>query len=339
MEIYYGGCALSMLMAWLFTYTQYKNAKFAVCFSALPMFLLAALRYNVGTDYPNYVNIYKWAVMGVYYKADYAFNLILALMIDWGLDAQWLFVFMAAIFCLLVYCSIFKESPYPIISIFLLVGMTHYFAFLNIMRQMVGGAILLFSIRYIIERKFIPYFICVLLAFSIHSSCAIFFPFYWICMLNITPKIVGAILAGVFVVSGLIVDWLKSIILQTDYGWYLNSIYGQSEAGYIYSIIHIVILGFCSINYKKDRKYKTYYNIQIINVCVSFFSGHIALVERFRYMFGFPILILIPLVLENERYKVHRWILYGIIIVTFTIYSYLVTTSGNHGVLPYDSIL
>lgn len=343
MAIYYTACALSMVLAWFFTHTKFHSEtgriRFAVLFSAFPLFLVAAIRYGVGTDFFNYERIYRLAEGGIYYKSDFAFNFLITILIKIGLDSQWMYVVLAAIFCIFTYIAVFKDSPYPALSIFLLVGMTHYFLFLNIMRQMVGGAILLYSIRFIRDRRLIPYLICFGFAFGFHPICILFLPFYWAYLLEITPK-QTLFLSLVVILSGNLLESIfVNVISRTEYAWYLDSIYSNTEVGYIYILVQLAILSLAIWQYKKDEKYKIYFIIQIVNVWLSLFSGRIALIERLRGLMGFPAIILIPLALSNIKNKNFRWLIYVAILIAFTVYSFLVCSSGNNGVLPYKSIV
>lgn len=60
MSVYWATCALSMGMYAFATKTaQYKkHIWFAILVSGLPLFLLSALRYGIGTDYNSYIYIY-----------------------------------------------------------------------------------------------------------------------------------------------------------------------------------------------------------------------------------------------------------------------------------------
>lgn len=343
MAIYYSSCALSMLIAWILTHTKYYHEtgkiRYAVLFSALPLFLVAALRYGVGTDYFNYVRIYKLAERGIDYKSELVFNIMINLLAGNGFGSQSIFVLLAGIFCVFTYLAIFKESPFPMMSIFLLIGMTHYFAFLNIMRQLAGGAIVLYAMTFIEKKDFKKYLIFVLLATGLHYSCIIFLPFYWINKVNLKPYKVIILSVVIVWAERYIEEIALNLVEKLGYSWYIGSRYDTGTVGYIYMLLQIVIDVFLIFTYDDSVKYKTLFGIQIVSTWAAFFSGKIVMIERLRYLLGFPAVILIPLAISNIKNKIIRNAIIICITILFFIYSYLVTTSGNNGVLPYKSIL
>ena len=56
------------------------------------------------------------------------------------------------------------------------------------MRQFIAGCVTYYSIRFIREKKLIPFLITILVAFSIHRSAIVFFPIYWIDKIRIKLK-------------------------------------------------------------------------------------------------------------------------------------------------------
>jgi len=224
-------------------------------------------------------------------------------------------------------------------SIFLLVGMTHYFAFLNIMRQMVGMAIVIFSIRYVEKKDLKRFIICIILAGGFHYTCFLFLPLYWLGMYRLSPKKIVIILISVLLGYSLIEELILKVIGLTKYSWYIGKTYGTGAFGYVYLLIQIVILGLAVWQYHDNGKYHIFLNIQLANTCLAYFSGQIVLIERFRYLFGFPSIILIPLAIKNMKNRREKTFVAISVVAAFTIYCYLVTVKGNHGVLPYRTIL
>ena len=162
MAVYWSACLASVLFTWFAIHVKHKREGIRywllVTFvAALPLIYISAIRYNVGADYIPYYRYYlgilNGAGQGRYEFLYYAANKLIAC---FRLSAPWLFGFTAALFLMPVYKRIISDSPYPYMSIFLLLGMTYFFFFLNGMRQMIGAAFLLLSIPFIENRKFIP---------------------------------------------------------------------------------------------------------------------------------------------------------------------------------------
>lgn len=108
---------------------------------------------------------------------------------------------------LLLYSTIFsfikKYSLYPLLSLLL------YYAFMNanmgMNRQFLALIFALISIKFILQRRFVYFLICIYLGFLFHSSILLFAPAYFLCKeLNIRI-IIGLLLFGVGIaVSGII---------------------------------------------------------------------------------------------------------------------------------------
>lgn len=374
MAIYYLTCAISVLFASAFERISESRKKgifrtMAIIVSSLPLFILASIRYGVGTDYFNYIKHYKLALRGVRQK-EFLYYLVNRIVGKMGLEYQWVLVVCSAIFFLVVFKHIFDESPYPALSIFLIVGMTHYFAYQNIVRQMIGGAIVMYGLRYVQKKELIKFVICILLAAGFHFSCALFIILYWYDKIKLTPGIAVALSGVIFALAGVMARIIMMIIMHTKLAWYIGSEYDSSVVGYVYLLVQFAVLMLASLSFNSshenshlkinvskgirkklekmfpflkwqeedDRKYKLYYTAQVINLWIALFSGRIALIDRFRYLFGFPAIILIPLAIKRIKIQPLRILVMGAVVFCFIVYSYLVTTSGNHGALPYRTI-
>lgn len=341
MLVYYSACIISILIAWFCTHTTryiYKGKRIlTIIFSSFPLFFVAAFRYGVGTDYFNYIRVFNLIKQGVFYK-EYIYNLLNVFILNTNLDIQWIFVICAGIFCIFTYSAIYEQSPYPLISIFLLVGMTHYFAFLNIMRQLISAAILLYSLKYIERRNIKAYIFWIIVACGFHFTSIFFLPFYWAYNIKLSPQKAIILSVLVIVFERAIESRIITIISETSLSWYLNSKYDTQVVGYVYILVQIAIDIIAIYGFDNSIRYRTLFSIQFVNTIVSFFSGRIVLIERFRYLFGFPAIILIPMALKNINNKTLKVITIFGVVIAFFIYSYLVTTKGNNGVLPYRSI-
>lgn len=317
---------------------MYGEIKYAVFFSMLPLFLVASFRYAVGTDFLNYVYFYDLAKEDIWHFKEPVFNLTILLLLKMGLSSQWLFVVSAGLFCILTYISIFKKSPYPLLSIFLLVSMTHYFAFLNIMRQLLGAAVVLYGLRFIEEDNLKYYLTCVGIATGFHLSCILFFPMYWLCKIKLNRiKVIF-----LFCIVVLFLDSFSkaaiSLLENSVYYHYFGSKYDTGNVGYVYILVQLVVDAFVLLQYQTTNKYIVYFNLQIINTWLAFLSGGIPLIGRLRYLFGLPCIILIPMALFNIKNNVVRLVCISLVVVTYAVYSYIVVTSGYFEVLPYRTI-
>lgn len=346
MILYWAGCLASVLIASLGMQTEKgkEHREAVIFFSALPLALIAALRYDVGEDYlSTYVAYFESvsnAFGGNYSRLEILYHLLNVAVAACGGDSAWVFVFSAVIFFSAVYAQVFRDSPNPALSIFLLVGMNYYFVFFNAMRQMIGCGVLLFSIRYIQKKDLLRFLLCVAVAAGFHISCALFAVVYWVGRIRIRP-------AAAWVMTGLLVlfsgpmTWLmRQIIAMTPYSIYLYSVFDTGETAYVMLAINAVLLAFASVCYQDERDYQIYFNLQIAALWITILSGKIVLILRLLWMFGLPSIILCPKAVLGIPDKRDRRIAEAAIVLAYFLYTmYTVGIQNSNSVLPYQTVL
>ena len=345
MIIYWTGCIASILLAYLgCRNARGRSIKGAVSFfSALPMILIAALRYDVGQDYLyTYVPYFEKVANNMVNdstRLEYAYHLLNKLVVLMNGDFIWVFVICSFLFFCFTYAHIFYDSPQPGFSIFLLVGMNYLFVFYNAMRQMVGCAILLFSIRYIRKRRLIPFMLCVILAAGFHASCAAFAIAYWFARIKIKPLWALILSAAVVLGDDLIAQFIRFVASLTPYNIYFASIYDTGQTAYVMLAINAVLLCFAGLFYQDSEKYRMYFNFQLAATWITYFSGKIVLFLRFMWMFGLTSIILLPMAVEQLPKERDRKLLTALMVLMYVLYTtYTVGVQNSNSVLPYQSI-
>lgn len=346
MLIYWASCAASILFALFGMKVKHKKADIVYYlklsfFSALPLIIIASIRYDVGQDYMyTYVPYFLRLKDGVVWQQlEPLYHMINVIVIQLHGDYTWVFAICAVLFLTLVYYRIFTDSPYPMLSIFLLVGMTYYFVFLNAMRQMVGCSILLLSLPYAREKKFVKFAIIVAIASLFHMSCIVFIAAYWLTDIKIRQKWLIVSTVCVFLFGQFFGNIINSIVQFTSYSIYLGSQYDTGNQGWFVLAINILIVVLASGYYSTDKKYIQYYNLQVIALWIAALNGKVVLFNRFRWMFGLQGIILLPMILRNVKRKKER-ILIGILMVLmyFVYASYTIGVKNGNNVLPYQTI-
>lgn len=345
MIVYWIGCAASALLAWLCGRTERgrKNRTASVFFSALPLIVISALRYDVGYDYlPTYVGYFRMIQIGMVNdgnRLEWLWHGINKVLVWMNADYMWLFAIAAVVFFLSVYSEIFRDSTNPALSVFLLVGMGYLFVSFNAVRQMMGCGILLFSVRYIEKRKFWKFLLCAMIAGGLHSSCYVFIAAYWLARIKIRPALAFILTAGVVVLMEVLTRLIHMVIAETAYSIYIASIFDTGETAYVMLAINVALLIFASVLYSDDPRYRIYYNFQIIALWITIYSGQVVLILRMMWAFGLPAIILVPLSLENVRWKKYRRLVVAAIVLMYFLYTmYTVGVQNSNSVLPYQTI-
>ena len=96
------------------------NQKIMVALSFLPLFLVAALRFEVGTDYSTYLMDYNNIILYNESRYEIGFTLLCKLIGKLTSNPQWFFVFTSFIILLFVYITIINYSPYKALSLLVL---------------------------------------------------------------------------------------------------------------------------------------------------------------------------------------------------------------------------
>lgn len=131
--------------------------------------------------------------------------------LNWGyLCFNWLmgflphFQFFCFIVAIILTCSYAKlitsYSPYIWFSLILFV-LINYLPSFFLLRQYLAMPFVFLSFKYVIERKQLKFLICILLAFSIHSTALVVFPFYYIYGIQYSKRNMLIIVAGTIAAS------------------------------------------------------------------------------------------------------------------------------------------
>ncbi|WP_294184183.1 EpsG family protein [uncultured Clostridium sp.] len=357
MIVYISAIIISIFFAYLAVLSKirnkYKLAKsdisyniiykiFAVI-SFLPLFLVSAFRYYVGTDYfPRYVLgllEVKSGNKNVYEIGFRMFNKLILMFTD---DYAWLFIITSFIFCAFIYKTIYEQSVDVCFSILLLLITNSYFISMNAVRQSICIAIFMYSIKYIKQGNLLKYMICICIAATIHISSLIYIPVYFISKIKINVKIHMCILALIVVFSPLISKIFIYIVLRTKYAFYFSTSFNTGNISFWKLLINISVLLLCYIMNSKIRedKYCTILiNLQFIAVILLMFSNHIPLMDRVVMYFTFLQILLLPRIISYIRLNWVRFNVKACIISFYTIYMInTIIVRGYEGVLPYQTI-
>ena len=222
--IYFAMFLVSIFFAMSACYFKHGNGiiEYKICsvLSFIPPFLVSGLRsFNIGTDTSaTYLNIYKLAL---YSKSltqirETGYFLLNKIAILFFNNYTGVLIITSLIMCGFAYYGIFKLSKYPVMSVILFFITNVYFISMNMVRQSIATAIFVFAIQYIKNKKPIRYFLCILIASSIHVTALLYIPIYFLSKVRIRIKyivmilLVGLIFAATF--TGIIQNFIYSKI-------------------------------------------------------------------------------------------------------------------------------
>ena len=336
-----------VLLLYIFYRISGRKNKFNIFDIFLILFLIifTGIRYYVGSDYGSYLSSYKIFLLMDYDFVDLfnmpgTFGQNLCMFIGkmiFGNNVYGVFwVFSIFIYPLLIY-TIRKQSVNPSES-FLLYCLLGYFAMsMNILKQITAMTIILFSVHFLHEKKYIRFIIFSGIACLFHISTIIIIPLIILAnTLKTTRKLV--ILSIIFSIIAyigymFIPEFLKlfpplydRFILYFN-GTYTYNIYGRI-GGLIYFIFHIIMTIFI-MKYRKeliqfDKRNSLYINLLIISLPICAVSLQIRPINRLAFYLNQFLIFLLPSLIQclsgSKKKKIAR-ILYSIIFIYFIVYT------------------
>lgn len=352
MAIYWTACFISICTSFVGTHTiGYKNGRklskfLTALISSLPLLLLAALRYGIGTDYFDYVEIYcVWIPRGGKFTIEPIFYYLNKLIYYFACNEyQWFFIISSIIYMFFTFCSIYRMSEKPEFSIFLLVAMTYYLSFFNTTREHIGCSILLYSVYYL-EKKDIKRFIFwVVIATGFHYTCFLFAFALIFIKYELTPKKV-LIWSCVFIASQSIIIALINKVLANSlrYSKYLyanNAVFSYNSILGVMIQLALLLLALYLYNYNKGYdKYNIFLGIQTFALWVNILSISMPMLSRVKWIFSMPAIIFIPVLVERIDNKKTRFIVFCGVCLAYIVYATIsVGILHSFNVVPYKSI-
>lgn len=316
-------------------------------FKLIPFLLLwglAAIRYNVGTDYKIYSDIYN----GFYdRKFELSFNLLIEGLNYLNLPAQSFFVVTSFIILLFIFRGIEKSGKYKTIILFLFLASGSYFRSLNIIRSSMAAALFFISLKYIINRNFLKYTILIIIGTTLHFSMIIVFPIYFIVHKNYKNIVywIGIALIPIFYFIISIKDYINYIILITpdEYAFYLkDDTYGNNmKVGLGMSLIYTYILGIIMVIAKKkielkNKNYHIIFNLFYLWYFLSFIFIQVRIFGRINTYFELFAIVAISYLIDAFDKKSRIWIVL-LIIIPYILFIVKKLMIGKYGVVPYQT--
>ena len=176
--IYFALLAFLIISTWLYNKTDARSRKIILGFAVAIYSIVLGLRYNVGTDYMAYMDIYN---MLYFDDVEWGYALINKILYNAGLPFPAIFILVAFFQILLFLKGVEKiDAKYLPYTVFFYFTTLYIFLSLNGLRQCLAFSIFVYSINYIADKKLVKYALTILLASTIHKSALILFALYFI---------------------------------------------------------------------------------------------------------------------------------------------------------------
>lgn len=345
--IYFFVFFLEFIFCYFASKTKYK---FLIFISFLIPIIFIGFRYNVGTDYKNYLYLF-------YKIKTVQFNNLLN--IDCELGALILFKLISIcfseekiIFVALAFLSIYplfksnKMFDYKFLPFSILIFNFIYLPFfMNGMRQGVAISFILYSFILLLKKKNKRCIFNFFIAFLFHTSSIFVLPyfliFYFINKYKKNNILVVNVLFSIFV-SFIILFYFKDLMNSLNfelYSYYINDI-NSSSLSFQYLISYIPSVFIILFMKKKNIILDTFKSFLISGCIYGFVGTSSHYLSRIGLYFTFFEVILMPYLLNNindKKFKLFLSLLYFVYLIIYFLYQFYF--QGKNEIIPYQNWL
>ncbi len=347
---------LSVLFAFVAQKSYQNNDKSIyqvfLSLSFLSVFIPAAIRYDIGTDYANYVYYFDLIKNDYFVPKEPLYILLNKVIALLGLDVQWFFVITSFIICYFVYKIIpIKHLP---LGVFLYV-VTLYLHDYSAVRQGIAVVLVTYAIRFLSEKRMKKFFLYTALASLVHIATGLgILLVYPIVRRNYNKYFLLAIIAVSYVlivrmnITQLILIYVGNLIPK--YSWYLTSEFNRAvEMSSGVGVLIRLFIAFIIVFFKdrivvKNSKANIIINLYVLYVFAYLLNLDVHIFERFRHIYQFfSILAVLYFVEIFDKYS-RRMVAVGIALVFYLFFMKDINVDrksvhGGLGINPYTTIL
>lgn len=306
--------------------------KWLFVFMASVMTLIAALRYEWGYDYHEYLHVFENADMiweAPTQRMEWGFLLLISLFFNGGVD-YWTMQFILTVFCCaVIYRHIWLNSKIPIALLFIWACFYFIDTEMEQIRQLLSMSVLVIGWPFIIKRKFILWTLMVMLAMSFHYTAVIAFPLYFTSKIVISDKIaVSLLLVCTFMMlTPPFAPLLLKIIMS--FGAYLPARLSNLLMTYAIepevmspnklviaftlAVYAFMIFSYCNDRQGRDKYFLLNFFIAIVFFALSMYhSTRLYRIAKYYLICGCGICAYEAIISEDQFLKLGKWLKYCI---------------------------
>lgn len=342
--LYVGTFGLSGIMSRIHIQNRFVKLLLVI----IPPVFLATFRYNIGYDYGSYIDGYNNSFDITYesiwaeYEAGDPIAYYFITKIATAFNSERVYLMILAIMSLVPGVSyILREwNDMETQSMMLFIYMFSPFIFsFSACKQGIALSVLMFSLKYVYDRKPIKFALCVTVAFLFHSTAIVFLLVYFF-LNNLgdlsTLKKVLIVVGCLFVIMNL--QWVLGNVMGGRYEAYaIDSVEGRNRTFWLYTLITVIFLFFRTKLIAIDKRNELLIMMMVVGAICQYLGFSNAFAKRIGEYFLMAQVFLIPqciyLFTKNSRRLVNPLIVIYIVAV-FLIAS--PTAASGMGFVPYQ---
>lgn len=337
------------VISFSFMYSHSKDLSVRVVLKTmvfLLLFLPAAIRYDIGTDYKNYVSLYQRILSGQEIKQEIGWKILNNFVILSDLGIQWIFI----ISSFLIYLFLFnapKKTFFICISIFYLYLYTFSYTGL---RNAISISLFIFAYFEMIKEKHINSILCLMLACLFHGSAYLYIPVYllmrFVKLNKKTTLIIGIVIyllmarinfVDLIFNSSLFQDSKYFVyVLREDYNRVSSTTSGM---GVFLRIFHMFLLyALCEENENNKFEFSSMSWLFIFLLISDLLSVRIYIFTRLLNCFYIAYIAMYKMVFSKRTNGIRTIAKYGCLLYTFYFNFYIPLTRNDNGIIPFTTI-
>lgn len=343
---------IAFLFEVLISYKSVLLLKLIMAILGITIICIAGLRWDTGTDWENY--LYYFRIINTRPLGEtgmeFGYELIVRFFRFFISSEYTHFLFFFSFLIIsTTYYAVYKLSPYPLFSLFLLLTYSLVGSGFGV-RQDLAICLTLLSTIFIIERNLLRFLIFVCLAALIHNSALIFIPAYWIFEFRWSKYSVVFMLIALIIIAVLskfIIGYFGSIVSDYKTNLYLEMSVESADPiralikGLINrSVILLIVIPFL---FKSPIHKESYYglvNLYIIGVIIFMIVTPInPIFNRLARFYEIYQIILLPMAyFYSSRYS-KLIILFVLVSISIIKFNTVIQNDVDLVYVPYKSVL
>ena len=286
------------------------NNKLYIYLCGISLFLVSGLRHEtVGNDTIGYIEYFKSLIQmdwnSVSEEREPGFSLLAKFLSVLSDNSTFFLASVAAIFTVSICFLIYKYSKNYFLSFVLLITLGIFYFSMAGLRQIIAMSILMFSIKFVRDRKILPFLLLVFIACFFHNTAICFILIYIVSYFKIGWKhllvFVGFTILA-FYYQNVIISVLFNTLALDRLSHYESVDSSISLSGFF---VQLGIATYCLAYYKKAIKRDTtniiFYNLMFLGILFQMFTPIIGEFFRLSLYFNIFNIILIPNVLMSKK--------------------------------------
>lgn len=313
----------------------------------LVFFILAAFsiaRDGIGIDFEGYYKHILLIQKGYPHYMEAGFQYLVQFLARFSANPRWVIIVLAFFTCLFYVLVIVKWSKNTTLGLLIFLTWGYYFFSFNTIRNYFAQSLALISLLFLVDKKYIKFLICILMAALFHKSALVCIPLYLLAQYDYKKKYIPIVISSIVVAFVFKDDFRRLFFLF--YPGYEGSVYDTGEVSWLNIIKAIIVIGIGILFYKqveKDKINRICFNLNVLSLI--FYVGFYWTPEisRIGFYMNTTAIILVPRILSqiDKRNKNRDIVTFAVAIGSFVLFILLMRGWYRYTIqlLPYKTWL